>query len=236
MRVEAGAALGRGPVGRPPHDMGPFSARMCCAGPRRVGMPQGGPSTAGWICLQVHPRRNPWVKVAPNVTGVTVPHAAKPLADSGGGPTIVSPESRTAAAEESPTRPVPAATIGRPRSRPTAQSPSPRLAHLSVEVDAPHVAREQLQPRVRREGDVIEFQRKIPIDTGAQIGSSSSHVWWPFVGGRNGWVTPPFDQRRRSRKHTVLPRLQRCRHSGSNCSIALHCSCAPAAPRGTADR
>ena len=69
----------------------------------------------------------------------------------------------------------------------------PRLAHLSVEVDAPHVAREQLQPRVRREGDVIEFQRKIPIDTGAQIGSSSSHVWWPFVGGRNGWVTPPFN-------------------------------------------
>ena len=59
-----------------------------------------------------------------------------------------------------------------------------RVSHQTVEVDAAQVAREQFQPGVRRERHVIEFERKIPIDTGRQISFSSSHVPWPFVCGR----------------------------------------------------
>jgi hypothetical protein len=34
---------------------------------------------------------------------------------------------------------------------------------------------------------------EIPIDSRAQIGSASSHVRWPFVGGMKSWVAPLFN-------------------------------------------
>ena len=51
----------------------------------------------------------------------------------------------------------------------------------------------EFQPGVRREANVIELQRQIPIDTGMQIGFSSSHGQWPLMCGRRRWVAPPFN-------------------------------------------
>ena len=84
---------------------------------------------------------------------------------------------------------------------PTApKSPQPGVpAHAARTVAlnpvAAQVPPEQLQPGVRRERDVREFQREIPIDSCPQIGSASSHVRWPFVDGRKG-VAPLQPQRK----------------------------------------
>jgi hypothetical protein len=56
-----------------------------------------------------------------------------------------------------------------------------RRANHAVEPHPAQIALEQLQPGIRRELDVIELQRQIPIDTGRQIEFSSSHCRWPFV-------------------------------------------------------
>ena len=55
-----------------------------------------------------------------------------------------------------------------------------RLAHQLIEATGAQVALQEFQPGVRREANVIELQRQIPIDTGMQIGFSSSHGQWPF--------------------------------------------------------
>ena len=57
-----------------------------------------------------------------------------------------------------------------------------RLAHQLIEATGAQVALQEFQPGVRREANVIELQRQIPIDTGMQIGFSSSHGQWPFEG------------------------------------------------------
>ena len=68
-----------------------------------------------------------------------------------------------------------------------------RLAHQLIEATGAQVALQEFQPGVRREANVIELQRQIPIDTGMQIGFSSSHGQWPFMCGRRRWVAPPFN-------------------------------------------
>ena len=45
-----------------------------------------------------------------------------------------------------------------------------RLAHQLIEATGAQVALQEFQPGVRREANVIELQRQIPIDTGMQIG------------------------------------------------------------------
>jgi hypothetical protein len=69
--------------------------------------------------------------------------------------------------------------------------PATRMAHRRVEPGAAQVAAQQLQPGIRRERHVRE--RQIPIDSGSQIGSASSHVRWPFVAGVKGWLAPLFN-------------------------------------------
>ena len=44
-----------------------------------------------------------------------------------------------------------------------------RVAHQAIEPSRAQIAREQFQTRIRREGDVIEFQWQISIDTGLKI-------------------------------------------------------------------
>ena len=68
-----------------------------------------------------------------------------------------------------------------------------RLTNHGVEAGRAQVAAEQLQPGIRGECDIGELQGQIAIDTRGQIGSSSSHGRWPFVVGRTGWITPPFN-------------------------------------------
>lgn len=68
-----------------------------------------------------------------------------------------------------------------------------RGAHDRIEARGPQIPAEQLQPGIRGERDVPEFQRQIPIDSCAQIGSASSHVWWPFVVAMEEWVAPSFN-------------------------------------------
>ena len=85
-----------------------------------------------------------------------------------------------------------------PTRRTPAPSPPPRevgkrLAHQLIEATGAQVALQEFQPGVRREANVIELQRQIPIDTGMQIGFSSSHGQWPFMCGRRRWVAPPFN-------------------------------------------
>jgi hypothetical protein len=58
-----------------------------------------------------------------------------------------------------------------------------RVPDQLIEVRLSQIPAEQLQARVRRQRDVPEFQPEIPIDTGRQIESSSSHRQWPFVAG-----------------------------------------------------
>jgi hypothetical protein len=57
---------------------------------------------------------------------------------------------------------------------------------------------QQFQARVGRELHISEVERKIAVDTGLQIGFSSSHCWWPFVSWLIGWVAPPFNHKRKA--------------------------------------
>ena len=63
-----------------------------------------------------------------------------------------------------------------------------RLAHQLIEATGAQVALQEFQPGVRREANVIELQRQIPIDTGMQIGFSlvsrsvAFHVWKKALG------------------------------------------------------
>jgi hypothetical protein len=72
------------------------------------------------------------------------------------------------------------------------------LANQRVEPDAPQVLIDQFQPRIRRELHVPEIERQIPIDSGCQIGFSSSHCRWPFVRGRRVGLAPPFNHKRKA--------------------------------------
>ena len=44
-----------------------------------------------------------------------------------------------------------------------------RLAHQLIDATGAQVALQEFQPGVRREANVIELQRQIPLDTGMQI-------------------------------------------------------------------
>jgi len=65
------------------------------------------------------------------------------------------------------------------------------LADQRVEAGLPQVLPEHFQAGIGRECHVPKFQAEIPIDTGGQIGFSSSHDQRPFVRVRKRWVTPP---------------------------------------------
>jgi hypothetical protein len=73
-----------------------------------------------------------------------------------------------------------------------------RGAHHGIEAGRPQVPTEQLEPGVRREVHVREFQLQITIDSGSQIGSASSHVRWPFVDGVKGLVGTSLQPQRKA--------------------------------------
>ncbi len=67
------------------------------------------------------------------------------------------------------------------------------FSYQSIEAQCAQVAAKQLQPGIGRQGDISKLQLQISVDTSGQIGFSSSHIWWPFVGGRRVGFTPPFN-------------------------------------------
>ena len=92
---------------------------------------------------------------------------------------------------------------------------SKRGADHRIEARRPQVPAEQLEPGIRRERHVCEFQWQIPIDSGSQIGSASSPVRWPFVDGVKGWLAPLFN-------HNGRPfSISHCRHGLNFCHIRV---------------
>ena len=76
--------------------------------------------------------------------------------------------------------------------------PGTGVADHTIEPRGPQVAPEQLEPRIRGQRHVREFQLQIPIDSGAQISSASSHVRWPFVDGLKGLVGTSLQPQRKA--------------------------------------
>jgi hypothetical protein len=71
--------------------------------------------------------------------------------------------------------------------------PGTRRANGRIEARRAQILPEQLEPGIRGERDVREFQLQIPIDSRPQIGSASSHVRWPFGVDTEEWVAPSFN-------------------------------------------
>ena len=67
------------------------------------------------------------------------------------------------------------------------------LTDQRVKAGAPQIPREQFQPGIRRQRDVVELERQIAIDTGLQIEFSLSHAQRRFVVDSGRLVALPFN-------------------------------------------
>ena len=80
-----------------------------------------------------------------------------------------------------------------------------RLAHELVELYRAQVPIEKLKPRIRRQRNIPELELQISVDTRDQIGFSSSHYQWPFVGLEGLVLQPPFNHNGRPFSICHLP-------------------------------